>query len=202
MSIGAVGSGTDITSLLRANGLSSTTADYVASEVQDVTQASGPISTQTLDQESVSAALSARIDADVAAGKLSASDASTIKQTLGLSEDTSSGESSTATTAAASTEASASSASSAASGAGGAGGGGGGSDDSSDKTEVSRTETIANGVKTTVIVYDDGSSETQVAYTAAPDTSQSAAVASAYGQEDADSYLASIAHGTFLDTQA
>ena len=206
MSITAIGSSSDLSSMLRTSGLSADKIEIVQKDVEDL-QNSTSISVsgaQSLDSESFRKALESRIDSDVEAGKLSEEDGDAVKQALGLN-DTGSADGAEGTgseTADAASEASASG------GAGRAGGGGGGGGEA-EKAEVSRTETVSKGVKTTVIVYDDGSSETTTSFTSDPDTkpssdsgsTTSAEAAKAYGQ-GAEAYLSAIEPGTLFDVQA
>ncbi|MCJ2182470.1 hypothetical protein MTR62_07140 [Novosphingobium sp. 1949] len=194
MSISAIGASTDVTSLLRGASLSLSTLAVVSDDIEEITQSGSTVSARTLDTATFQAALSARIDEDVASGQLSESEAAKVKQALGLTSEDG--------TDTASDETEASSGTQAANTVAAPSGGGGGSGGESEKTEVSRSETIANGIKTTVIVYDDGSSETQVSYTMAPNTPPEPLIASAYGQDDAESYLFHMTPGTFVDIAA
>ncbi|MCJ2177309.1 hypothetical protein [Novosphingobium album (ex Hu et al. 2023)] len=208
MSISAVGSSNDLSTMLRTSGLSAEKIAVVQKDVEDLQNSSPSISAsaaQSLDSESFRKALESRIDSDVQSGKLSAEDGDAVKQALGLngtesadgSGDSDSDSADAATTAAAGRSAR----------AGGPHGGGGGSG-SAEKTEVSRTETVSKGVKTTVILYDDGSTETQTAFTSDPDTKplndtvpSSVEAAQAYGQ-GADAWRKSIEPGTLFDVKA
>lgn len=192
MSISAVVSGTEISSLLRGSGLTTSRIAYVANEIADLEQATSAIATRTLDNDAFRTALAARIDSDVAAGKLNESDGRTIKQALGLplQRDTENGtEPTSSDSASPPPQTVRTSPDGTATGEAG-------------KSEISRSETIAGGVRTVVILYDDGTSESEVSYTTEPDTPVVPFVASAYGQEDAETYLLTIAHGTFVDLHA
>lgn len=209
MSLSVAGSNNDLSTLLRTSGLSADKVAVVQKDVEDLQKSSPSISasvTQPLDSEAFRKALESRIDSDVQSGKLSAGDGDTVKQALGLNETsaadgssgTASGSTGTTTTAAA------------AAGSGQAAGprGGGGGGGSTEKTEVSRTETVSKGVKTTIILYDDGSTDTQTTFTADPDTktsndtgASSAEAAQAYGQ-GADAYRKTLEPGTLFDVKA
>lgn len=56
-------------------------------------------------------------------------------------------------------------------------------------------------MKTTVITYDDGTSDTQTSFTTDPDSKPSSNAEKAYGQ-DAGSYLASLDPGTLFKVSA
>lgn len=197
MGISAVVSGTEISSLLRGSGLAAHRVAIVEDEIQDLEQQVTTIASRTLDNDAFRTALAARIDSDVAAGTLSQSDGTRIKRALGLTgeQDTAEAEDAVPAQAGIVTTARQGANGTRAAGSGNASAAKG-------KSEVSRSETIANGVKTTLVLFDDGTSETQVSYTTAPDTPVIPFVASAYGFEDASSYLLTIAHGTFLDLRA
>ncbi|HEX7857395.1 MAG TPA: hypothetical protein VF503_27255 [Sphingobium sp.] len=148
MSIGAVGSNTQLATSLQAAGLSSDKIKLVETDLQQAQQSSTASGSSGVDSKAVRATLDKQISADVASGKLSQDDADKIGKALDQMDGT--------TTASG--------------GAGGAGkaggppgGGGGGGGGSTEKTEQSRTVTVAGGVKTTVITYTDGSTETQTA---------------------------------------
>lgn len=201
MSVTAVTSGAEVTNLLRGTGLTSYQTRLSETQADDLQQAqlqqTAAISASAINADALRQALVAQIDSDVADGKLSQEDATQVKQALGLADTENASEDS-----AASDEDSGGLVTHSTTQAAGHAGGGAGGGSESEPSEISRTESIANGVKTTVILYDDGTTETQVTYTTTPDTPQVPLVASAYGKEDAESYLLNIAHGTFLDLRA
>jgi len=151
MTIGSVNSNSALTSSLQAQGLSTDTIKLVATDLRQVQTAAGSTSS-SVDGATVRAALDQKISDDVASGKLSQDDADKIGKALDQMDGT------------ASAGASASSGTAQGGKAGGAppaGGGGGGGGGSSEKTELSRTVTVSGGVKTTVITYTDGTTETK-----------------------------------------
>lgn len=210
MSISAIGSSGDLSSILRTSGLSADKIAVVQKDVQDLQESTSPSisasGTSSLDSESFRKALESRIDSDVESGKLSEQDGTAVKQALGLTDAASADGSADADADGDTTDAAAGTAASG--GAGRAGGHGGGGGGTAEKTEVSRTETVSKGVKTIVILYDDGSSETQTSFTSDPDTkpsndtgASSAEAAQAYGQ-GADAYLKTLDPGTLFDVKA
>lgn len=205
MSLSAIGSSNDLSTLLRTSGLSADKIAVVQKDVEDLQKSSPSVSasgTQSLDSEAFRTALESRIDSDVSAGKLSEADGAAVKQALGLTDPAENGD-----TEAASGSAGAATASAAATGGSGRAGGPGGGG-TAEKTEVSRTETVAKGVKTTTVLYDDGSTETTTTFTSDPDTKtsndtgpSSADAAEAYGQ-GAEAWLKAIEPGTLFDVKA
>lgn len=200
-SISATSSSTDLTSLLRASGLSLKAAEVVQDDVDQLqpTISTSSSTAQTLDSESFRRALSARIDSDVSNGDLTDEEAKAVKQTLGLEEQITTGSSDETSDDGSSGSSTVSSGQSAAPAGGGGGGGGGGEEQ---KTEVSRTETIAKGVKTTIIVYDDGTTETQTSFTTDPDTRPANEEEGRDFSKRTESYLSSIDPGTLFSVYA
>jgi len=188
------GSNSALSALLKAGGASAKAVDVVAKDIADIEKASAASGTQSLSSDSLKTALSSKIDADVASGKLTEKDASAVKQALGLpSQDTSDG--STAQAGASSGAACGSGAKGHGDGDGDHGGGG------AAKTEVSRVDTVANGLKTTVITYSDATTDTQTTVTTDPDTKAKNPVEEAYAP-DAGSYVKSLEPGSLVQTMA
>ncbi|WP_292959523.1 hypothetical protein [Novosphingobium sp. UBA1939] len=194
----AASSGSTLASLLQTSGLSADKIKIVEGDLADTRQSlassmSASVS-GTVDSTAFRAAIDAKIADDVASGKLTAKDAEAVGKALDQIEGTASG-------ASASTDASGA-ASVTAAAAGGHGGGGGGDT----KTEVSRVETVAGGIMTTVITYSDGSTETQTSVTTDPDTgSTNATSGTKTGKSDeqkAQDYLASLQPGTLFNVMA
>jgi hypothetical protein len=145
-----------LTSALTAQGLSSRKAALVESDLQASVQAvSGSGGAKPATAE-VRAALNERMDADVAAGKLSREDADAVNETLDAMDEAAGGEA--GDPAAAASGDGTAKANGAAKGGAPAGGGGGGS---SEKTELYRTEVDSGTVKTITITYTDGTTETE-----------------------------------------
>lgn len=194
----AASSGSTLASLLQTSGLSADKIKIVEGDLADTRQSlassmSASVS-GTVDSTAFRAAIDAKIADDVASGKLTAKDAEAVGKALDQIEGAASG-------ASASTDASGA-ASVTAAAAGGHGGGGGGDT----KTEVSRVETVAGGIMTTVITYSDGSTETQTSVTTDPDTgSTNATSGTKTGKSDeqkAQDYLASLQPGTLFNVMA
>jgi hypothetical protein len=197
----AASSGSTLASLLQTSGLSADKIKIVEGDLADTRQSlassmSASVS-GTVDSTAFRAAIDAKIADDVASGKLTAKDAEAVGKALDQIEGTASGAtptqwSSLGQAAAAGT----------ARPAGGHGGGGGGDT----KTEVSRVETVAGGIMTTVITYSDGSTETQTSVTTEPDTgSTNATSGTKTGKSDeqkAQDYLASLQPGTLFNVMA
>ncbi len=157
MSISLSTSTSPLTSALTAQGLSSRKAALVESDLQASVQAvSGSGGAKPATAE-VRAALNERMDADVAAGKLSREDADAVNETLDAMDEAGGGEA--ADPAAAASGEGTAKANGAAKGGAPAGGGGGGG--SSEKTELYRTEVDSGTVKTITITYTDGTTETE-----------------------------------------
>jgi hypothetical protein len=175
-------------SKLEANGLSADKAQVVQDDLSSVLSDSSGTGSGPVDAKSVRAALDQKIDADVASGKLSASDATAVKKTLDQLDAQASGTgASTAaqtSAAASSSDSSGSAAASGSSASGGAGGAGGGGGGSSTKTEVSETVTVSGGIKTTVITYSDGTTSTTTTAASQQDEQQ-------YGSKQAEQAAAS-----------
>ncbi|MET0365316.1 MAG: hypothetical protein ABW169_11760 [Sphingobium sp.] len=190
-SVGASGSNA-VVSALQSKGLSQDKIKIVEDDLQEA-QAGTSTGSQAVDAKAVRAALDSKIADDVASGTLSEEDAATISKALDEMDGT-------ATSGA--------SASGGAKGAGGArpaGGGGGGGGGSEEKTELSRTETVSGGVKTTVITYTDGTTETKTTYGAtdtSPKAGSSSASASDQDADAAQNYLSKIEPGTLFDAYA
>jgi hypothetical protein len=192
---------------LEANGLTATKAQTVVNDFASavLTASSGSTSGQ-VSMTTIRAALDKQIDADVASGKLTASDAAEVKKTLDQIDAQSSGSSTLtqATTAAQSagtssgSTTSTSQSSSTDTAKAGHGGGGGGS--SSTKTEISETVTISGALMTTTITYSDGSTSTTTTAATPQDIQE-------YGTQSdnssaAASYLATLKPGTLFNQSA
>lgn len=184
--IGAITVTNPLVSKLEANGLSEAKAKLVQSEmdaaVKDATSAGADGSKP--DGASVRAALDKRVSADVASGKLSKEDAAEVKTTLDQI-DAQSGSNATS--------------GSAPSGSVQHGGGGGGG--STSKTELSRTVTISDPIKTTVITYTDGTTKTSTSVATTSDDQRYAKpnAAQASQQDATQSYLSTIEPGSLVD---
>ncbi|MFT3966008.1 MAG: hypothetical protein QM690_09020 [Sphingobium sp.] len=195
MSIGSVGSSNNpLISALRQAGLSSDKIGIVQEDVEEVVANSIPAGSG-VDGLTVRQALDAQIAEDVKSGDLSEEDAAKIAKVLDEMEGKAAGE--TAETAGGGE----------AQGAGGGGpAGGGGGGGSTEKTELSRTETVSGGIKTTTITYTDGTTETETSFVSEPDTKSAANAA----KEDtasndirtAQDYLSKIEPGTLFDAYA
>lgn len=151
--IGSTGSNNPLALALKAQGLSGDTIKLVEGDLQAVEESTAaPTSKQApkVDNATVRAALDDKLKADVASGKITQEDADKVNEALDKMD------------ADATNAVSAGGAAAGAAKAGGAGanGGGGGSGES-EKTEMSRSVTVSNGIKTTVITYTDGTSETE-----------------------------------------
>ncbi|QJU60010.1 hypothetical protein HL653_21740 [Sphingomonas sp. AP4-R1] len=181
---------------LVSSGVSTAKAKLVQDDLDSALKATG--AGGTARPASVRAALDQKIAADVASGKLSEADAATIGKALDRMGDASvaaSGDSGAATGDAGAAQA-----------AGGAhGGGGGGGGRSAAKTELSRIVTVAGAIKTTVVTYTDGTSETS---TGAANAEDKARYGHADATDDADpqtkvgTYLAGIAPGSLVEGEA
>jgi hypothetical protein len=189
----AASSSTALQTKLVSSGISSAKAELVQSDLDSAIKAAG--SGAAAKPASVRQALDTQIAADVASGKLSKSDAAAIDKALDKMGDASiaaSGDSETAATGAGGAQA-----------AGGAGGGGGGAGGSASKTELSRTVTVSGQIKTTVIAYTDGTSETTTSAANAEDqTRYGRAGADAGEQAKVSDYLASIPPGSLVEAEA
>ncbi|PZU10934.1 hypothetical protein [Sphingomonas sp.] len=178
---------------LESSGLSSAKADLVQSDLNAAVADAG--GSGAAKPASVREALDKRIAADVASGKLSESDATDIRKTLDKMGDAS-------VTASADTTSPTTASSTAGQASAGKGGGGGGGGEAS-KTELSRTVTVAGTVKTTIITYTDGTSETTTSTASSADKSRyGKAAQSADRPTTPDTYLASIEPGSLMDTAA
>jgi hypothetical protein len=182
-------------SRLETNGLSASKAQLVEDDLSQVESSSGSTgsSSSSIDMQTMRAALDAKIDEDVSSGKLSETDAAAVRKTLdqmgGQTDDTgTTGQSSAATTKAAATQSEGAAQTGASGGATGGGAGG-----STAKTEVSETVTINGPLKTTVITYSDGS--TQTTTTVATETDEQK-----YGKQQASQDAAATANAA--DTSA
>lgn len=153
MTIGSIGSNSALTTSLQAQGLSTNAIKLVETDLQQVQTAGGSSST-SVDGATVRAALDQKISDDVASGKLSQDDADKIGKALDQMDGS-------ATANGSATTASAGGTAGAGHAGGGAPAGGGGGGGSSEKTELSRTVTVSGGIKTTVITYTDGTTETK-----------------------------------------
>ncbi len=152
MTIGLVSTSNPLASSLAMQGLTSSQIELVEADLDEALKNAGVDSGQStsVDMKSVRAALDAAIADDVKKGNLSQDDAGKIGKALDQMD------------AAATTESVEGGASTGGGApAGGAGGGGGGGASGSEKTEVSRTVTVSGGVKTTVILYSDGTNDTE-----------------------------------------
>jgi hypothetical protein len=187
MTLNAVGINSALTSTLRSQGLTSAKAQRVSEEltqsIQDSTDLLGQV-----DEQAARSKLDEAIAADVASGNLSEQDAATITKTLDEADQ--------AAAASGGGESPATAASAGPAGGGGGGGGGG----SEEKTELSRTVIVAGGIKTTLIIYTDGTSETKtVAANGAPDSKPDTTAADGAKAKD---WLARIEPGTLIDKLA
>lgn len=212
LGIGSAGTNNPLASALKAQGLSSDTIEIVTADFEEIRESgAGSGGAGKVDAASVRAALDGKLKDDVASGKISQEDADKVTAALDKMDSAAKG---------AAAPAGGEAASAGKAGGGGApSGGGGGSSGESEKTELSRTVTVADGIKTTVITYDDGSTETETSVDlSGDDTAKNAvddaadpkekadpAVAAAYGASEADSvegYLATIEPGSLFDIQA
>jgi hypothetical protein len=189
---------------LQAQGLSSDKASLVASDmeaaVKEVTGKGGggkdgASAGAAPDKLTVRAALDKRIASDVAAGKLSESDAAEVKKAL----DEVDGK----PQAAAGDDGEPASEAPGKAGGGPRGGGGGGAGASAQKTERSRTVTVAGAIKTTTITYTDGTSETTTGSASTADEAKYGKQGPADAQTStvAD-YLSTIEPGSLFDQAA
>lgn len=160
MTIGAASSSTPsssnpLTSLLQTQGLSASKIDLVETDLDKILEEAGSNSdpSSKVDAQSVRAALDKAISADVKSGKLSQADADKIGKALDQMD--------AAAAAQQGAEGPVGSPLSAEGMTGAPGGGAGGGSANSEKTEISRTVTVSGGIKTTVIVYSDGTSDTE-----------------------------------------
>lgn len=194
MSVNSVNANGTLSSALQAQGLS---ADKISLVERDLQKAETSVSggsglTIGVDPGAVRAALDKIIADDVASGKLTQADADKIGEGLDAME-----------AAASSGTAAGGGSAGAAPGAGGGGGGGGGGSSESEKTELSRTVTVAGGVKTTTILYTDGTSETETAVDlSAQDSTSAASAASASPDKATQDYLTTIQSGSLFSTFA
>jgi hypothetical protein len=184
---------------LQAQGLSSAKASLVASDMdaaaKEVVGKDGAGAGSAPDKQSVRVALDKRIASDVAAGKLSESDAAEVKKAL----DEIDGKS----PAAAGGDGEATSDATAKAGGGPRGGGGGGAGGGTQKTERSRTVTVAGAIKTTTITYTDGTSETTTGTASNADEAKYGKQGAADAQSGtAADYLSTIEPGSLFDQAA
>jgi hypothetical protein len=195
MTVGSVGTAGALASSLRANGLSAAKIKIVQNDVASATRASGG----SASPQQVRTALDRRISADVASGKISVADAIAVTKSLDQTDQQASTAAGDATAPTTESAAGTASPSGGVKGGGGGGGGGGGSA----KTELSRTVTVAGGMATTTIVYTDGTSTTAI--TAATQADLQKAKKSEAAPDDAataQTYLAGVTPGSFIDTTA
>ncbi|RYF06813.1 MAG: hypothetical protein EOO77_26445 [Oxalobacteraceae bacterium] len=156
MTISITGSSSPFLKQLETNGLTASKATLVEKDLSAAQTATTSASSTTISP-ATRAAFDAKISADVLSGKLSASDAASVRNTmdnLGGGSASSTDTSQSASTGTASSQAGAN-AGAVKTGGGGGGGGGGGS-----KTELSETVTISGSTMTTVITYTDGTTST------------------------------------------
>ncbi|MEJ2409171.1 MAG: hypothetical protein P8Y58_00240 [Novosphingobium sp.] len=88
MPIAATGSPSDLSSMLRTSGLSADKIKVVQKNVDDIRKSASMPSSAVppLDGAAFRKALDARIESDVAVGKLSQGDGAAVKQALGLND--------------------------------------------------------------------------------------------------------------------
>lgn len=192
----ASASTTALQTTLQSSGISTAKAKLVQTDLDQAVQSAGGASAKPA---SVREALDKQIQADVASGKLSKDDAATIDKALDQMGDT-------AVAASADTDATQTASAGGAAKAGGgghAGGGGGGGGGSSTKTELSETVTVAGSVKTTVITYTDGTSDTTTSVATSQDEQRYGHDATkAESDATVTNYLSSLPPGTLVDTEA
>ena len=195
MNIGGVSSANAVLKRLEANGLSVSKAKLVDSDLTAAIKAGSAGAGKPADATSVRAALDTRIAADVLSGKLSASDAATVRKTL----DESDGQASTGDAASPSqTRAASKAGGNQDTDGGGAKGGGGGAPA---KTELSEIVTVTGSTKTTVITYTDSTTSTTTATATAGDKAKYGAKSGATSHI-ADEYLATLKPGSLIDETA
>jgi hypothetical protein len=195
MTIGSVSSTNALLKQLEANGLSVAKAKLVETDVTAAAAATPVAAKGTTDAANVRAALDARIDSDVASGKLSKSDAAAVKKTLDEIDGQSSGTGSADQAAPATAQ---SPAQGGGPSSGGGGGGGGGT-----ATEVSETVTVSGSTKTTVTTYSDGSTTTATATATDADKAKyEKTKTDANSGEAANDYLSTIEPGALVDQAA
>jgi hypothetical protein len=142
---------------LEANGLSDAKANLVGNDLVTAFEQATPDSSGSVSASDIRAKLDAQIASDVAAGKLTQSDADAVTKTLdqiqGQPSDTDAGTGATAAPAdvTSASEAAITDGSDVSAGGGGGGGGGG-----SSKTEIGESITVSGSIKTTTITYSDG----------------------------------------------
>lgn len=195
--ITAASSTTALQTRLVSSGVSTAKAKLVQDDLDSAIKAVG--GDGSTKPASVRAALDQKIAADVASGKLSEEDAATIDKALDRMGD--------ASVAASGESGSASSQTTAVPAGGGQGGGGGaGGGGSASKTELSRIVTVAGAIKTTVITYTDGTSETSTSAASSEDKARyghaAAAEADTDPQAKVGAFLASVTPGSLMDAEA
>lgn len=184
---------------LEKNGLSPTTAAAVSKEIDAAVQSSSTDSSGRPDRTSVRANIDAKIKADVQSGTLTQEQADMVTKTLDAMDQKLSQQ-----------------------GGPPAGGppvggpppgggdqGGGESSSSSSKTEISESSVVSGGMKTTTVVYSDGSTETTTTYVgleSSLDTAQSLLKSGDNGNSEdakkASAYLSNLLGLGLVDTQA
>lgn len=146
---------------LEANGLSDAKANLVGNDLVTAFEQATPDSSGSVSASDIRAKLDAQIASDVAAGKLTQSDADAVTKTLdqiqGQPSDTDTHtDAGTGATAAPADVTSASEAAITDGSDVSAGGGGGGGGGGSSKTEIGESITVSGSIKTTTITYSDG----------------------------------------------
>jgi hypothetical protein len=200
--ISSVSSSNSLVTTLEANGLSAAKAKLVNADAsaasKAVSSAIGTSASRT-NSTAVRTILNAKIDADVASGKLSTTDAVAVKKTLDDIDSQLTGPTAaqSSTGAAGPEQASGSSAAAGSASRGGGAAGGG----TTAKTEASETVIVAGAIKTTVITYTDGTTSTST--TAATDEDQAkydkASTASSAKNDVSQKYLSGITPGTLFN---
>lgn len=141
MAIGSIGSSNPLLRDLQSAGISSQKAKVAADDITQALQSVGRNGKGAPDPAKVRDAVNERIADDVKSGKLSQADADKVFKTLDNLQAKFA-------------------ANGPPPGAGPGGGGGAAGGGEASKVELSRTVTVSGGVRTTTIVYTDGSTET------------------------------------------
>lgn len=193
-----------LTKDLTSSGLSADKAKVAATDLLDAAVTSLSASPGESDGD-FRTALTDQINQDVSSGKLSQDDADAIQKWL--DQAASSGDLE-ATGEQTTTDGAADTSSATAPDAAQSGGAGAGAS-LAGKTEISRMVTVSGDIKTTVIAYSDGTSETETTAVAASDAQNSATQAAAQAAQPADDvqkmamdYLSQTAPGTLINKNA